>query len=616
MSSSRRHPEPVWGDWVPHPSRNKFYRERKNRSGQYEYEYTDAPQDNSGYSHYSAVQAAPRGDGVEDITRNFSGFQLESQPNGPDLAYNPEGSETLNSYTYGSPAGVFHPYRDPATSTASYAESSQYHASSLPQDPSDFTGKGKGKPKKKSRSKGKGVPEGNSGAPAEQQLEESHDPFFEKLHTNVPEAMMGEPETQGPAYDEEPVVNAETEIDISNASYYTGQGASAIQDEAAAGHYSPENRDPPAPQTTVYFKAQSNETDNTNTYAEFATASAAEDISAMGGQHSTVEDLMQAADPYGTGMALESSAIPSQYSEVAYQFQGDPTHQTHGTAMTGESAAMPSQFSEATLYHLQGDHGQQSYGTAMVGESSAMASLYSEVAAHHDLQNLGQQTPREQAPLTGNMDDEVEPDAEDVNHQLSEGRFQGGEVRDEDLWSRFEVQPSFKFTPGQVLKIWWSEPIGDNGRNATKDAPGTLVQSVTNTNGDKFYYSFRRFIVIANDEGHCSCVPILTYSSRACTKKGVKPQTHGIVYSSGSRPRMVPREPDLGFPPVRLELYEMTEKLDWRSRVNYAKLQSIEHNCQVLFVGRIAPEDFEHVVAPAVDECWERKRRHYPQQRR
>lgn len=73
---------------------------------------------------------------------------------------------------------------------------------------------------------------------------------------------------------------------------------------------------------------------------------------------------------------------------------------------------------------------------------------------------------------------------------------------------------------------------------------------------------------------------------------------------------MVEGEPKLGFQPVRVELYERTEKLDKESRVNYAKLTTVEHNFRVFFIGRIVPEDFNRIVGPAVEECWNRKRRH------
>ena len=71
---------------------------------------------------------------------------------------------------------------------------------------------------------------------------------------------------------------------------------------------------------------------------------------------------------------------------------------------------------------------------------------------------------------------------------------------------------------------------------------------------------------------------------------------------------MLPGEPDLGFEAVKVHLNERTEQLVKESRVNYAKLTTIEHNFPVLFIGRIDPGDFRNIVRPAVDTCWQRKR--------
>ncbi|KAG7284002.1 hypothetical protein NEMBOFW57_010360 [Staphylotrichum longicolle] len=98
--------------------------------------------------------------------------------------------------------------------------------------------------------------------------------------------------------------------------------------------------------------------------------------------------------------------------------------------------------------------------------------------------------------------------------------------------------------------------------------------------------------------------PILTYQRQGCTKRGVKPQKHGIIYQDGKSPRMLPGEPQLGFDPVRVILRERTEQLVKESRVNYAKLQTVEHNFRVYFIGRVDPEDFRKIVIPAVDRCW------------
>lgn len=104
--------------------------------------------------------------------------------------------------------------------------------------------------------------------------------------------------------------------------------------------------------------------------------------------------------------------------------------------------------------------------------------------------------------------------------------------------------------------------------------------------------------------------PILTYERQGCNKKGVKPLKHGIIYQDGKSPRMLPGEPKLGFNPVRVILREKTEQLIKESRVNYAKLQTVEHNFRVYFIGKVDPDDFKKIVIPAVDYCWESKWRH------
>jgi hypothetical protein len=89
----------------------------------------------------------------------------------------------------------------------------------------------------------------------------------------------------------------------------------------------------------------------------------------------------------------------------------------------------------------------------------------------------------------------------------------------------------------------------------------------------------------------------------------VKPLKHGIVYPIGKRPRLLAREPQLGFSPVRVDLYERSERLVKESRVNYSKLVTVQHNFKVFFIGRVVEEDFQSIVIPAVDQCWQKKKR-------
>jgi hypothetical protein len=173
----------------------------------------------------------------------------------------------------------------------------------------------------------------------------------------------------------------------------------------------------------------------------------------------------------------------------------------------------------------------------------------------------------------------------------------------DELDSRYVVEPSSKFSAGEVFKVLWSEPRGSGRAEAL-----TEVEERIGNMGQRFYVGVRRFIVVANDEGHCTCVPILTYERRACTKRGVKPNKHGIVYAVGGRPTTLRNEPPLGFRPVRVQLDLPTEKLAIESRVNYSKLVTVEHNVRVLFIGSIVPEDVR-IVNDAVDKCWYDKNR-------
>ncbi len=63
-----------------------------------------------------------------------------------------------------------------------------------------------------------------------------------------------------------------------------------------------------------------------------------------------------------------------------------------------------------------------------------------------------------------------------------------------------------------MFKILWSEPQGQSRDNfPSKVDMETYTERMPFENdwGEKFYVGFRRFIVVANDEGHCTCVYVL-----------------------------------------------------------------------------------------------------------
>ncbi|KAG6002761.1 hypothetical protein E4U21_002784 [Claviceps maximensis] len=205
----------------------------------------------------------------------------------------------------------------------------------------------------------------------------------------------------------------------------------------------------------------------------------------------------------------------------------------------------------------------------------------------------------------------LEPEAAYANFAPEEEEFttpEDGALSDdedqfEEIDPRYRIEHSSRFQPGEIFKVYWCEPLGSG---EYKHASVSRKGDVQTRFGIKFFVGFRRFIVIANDQGHCTCVPILTYGGKACTKNGVKPSKHGIIHEYGYKARMLDGEPKLGFPAVQARITEHGERLSRESRVNYSKLVTVEHNVNVFFIGSVATESWPQVV-DAVNDCWYQK---------
>jgi hypothetical protein len=78
----------------------------------------------------------------------------------------------------------------------------------------------------------------------------------------------------------------------------------------------------------------------------------------------------------------------------------------------------------------------------------------------------------------------------------------------------------------------------------------------------------------------------LTYGSQGTNKPGVKAEYHAMIYAGREVPSPLQGE-QLVKSAVRMELSSPEEKLDLTSRVNYAKVYTIEHNNRVCFIGKI-----------------------------
>jgi hypothetical protein len=105
-------------------------------------------------------------------------------------------------------------------------------------------------------------------------------------------------------------------------------------------------------------------------------------------------------------------------------------------------------------------------------------------------------------------------------------------------------------------------------------------------------------------DGHSLCIPILTYGLLGVLKYGVHPEDHAVVYSSKrDGPYLLDREEGLmSNKPIRIEIRDPSHNLDRHSRLNYAKVYTVEHNLKVLFIGQVA-ENYEQKVVRAFNEA-------------
>ncbi|KAK2058112.1 hypothetical protein LY76DRAFT_616701 [Colletotrichum caudatum] len=276
------------------------------------------------------------------------------------------------------------------------------------------------------------------------------------------------------------------------------------------------------------------------------------------------------------------NSTESMYNEhEVYTAAHDPGATAHSQD-SGYGTTDTNDYDDAILQEaLAETYGKESHG----GPSTEPAYAYA------DSEDDGTRTPTGPTPP--------------VSHTTSfaeSSRISGTVGTNEDLDPRYVVEPSHKFRPGSIFKVLWCEPSGTSlgGTPTISDR-----KPIQDRYGGSLFVGFRRFVVVANDEGHCTCVPILTYQGKACKKKGVKAHKHGMVYHNKPH-RPLQNEPELGFAPVRARLTVDGEKLDKASRVNYSKLVTIEHNVKVFFIGHISPEALDD-FADAVDTCWERK---------
>jgi hypothetical protein len=91
---------------------------------------------------------------------------------------------------------------------------------------------------------------------------------------------------------------------------------------------------------------------------------------------------------------------------------------------------------------------------------------------------------------------------------------------------------------------------------------------------------------------------------------GSEKSDHAIVYMSKDADESPPDEvygENLSKRPIRIVPKTHRDKLDSESRINYAKVYTVEHNVKVWFIGEIAPE-LKRTLITDFDAAWYAKR--------
>lgn len=157
----------------------------------------------------------------------------------------------------------------------------------------------------------------------------------------------------------------------------------------------------------------------------------------------------------------------------------------------------------------------------------------------------------------------------------------------------FRVHKSKEFRFGRIFKVLWSEPSGSGGTDISSDddMPMTKARAHTKT---------RRFVIVGDEKkGHSICLPILTYGLQGTLKRGVHAEDHAQIYTpqKGKKgpPPLLPGE-QLSKRAIRMDPISALHKLHPLSRINYAKLYTVEHNVKVYFIGWVAMNYQQRVV--------------------
>jgi hypothetical protein len=154
----------------------------------------------------------------------------------------------------------------------------------------------------------------------------------------------------------------------------------------------------------------------------------------------------------------------------------------------------------------------------------------------------------------------------------------------------FYVRDRKFFHEGKVFAVIFSETAGSTATSYNSSL------SEARFSGHYVHTQSRRFVVVRQKREFCYACPIYTYSNRATTKRGVRPEEHGIAYSKGQEPKLVPGEEGINKRPIAVAMAQDVSALHIASRIYYGIHHPIRYNVKVKDIGLVLSDHLPALI--------------------
>jgi len=167
----------------------------------------------------------------------------------------------------------------------------------------------------------------------------------------------------------------------------------------------------------------------------------------------------------------------------------------------------------------------------------------------------------------------------------------------ESIDASFFVRPKSFFAEGRVLAMIVTEAAGENRRPTDYNSAWSNDRSINTVKyaDHKVITQTRRFVVVRQRREFAFACPIFTYSGRATTKLGIKPERHGIAFSWGRGPQTIAGESGITKAPIGVVMTDENSSLDIASRIYFGIHHPIQYNVKVKDIGFVH-QDHIHIL--------------------